>query len=343
MSSPILGLFKDLASSCQKCLHLLTGNEQEIAVLILKGFFPQLNDSNACEDESKVQRVKSDIYDDILLQETNEESQIVVAIAAENFNEADLEDKVNEIENLVELDFFLKSENYNITKNQIGVSSEVIESPEDIKTVLENKSVTPSDDKTKDVAKESGFKCDDCHFKTSRKRYLLDHKVTVHDFKPPLIKCNQCNFVTRREHRLKVHISMEHDGKRRKCKLCSFTYKSDRESIKHVVTAHKDKGVTCSICKKIFARKSLFDIHMLNKHTCNVNSEIGKLKDKLDSMPYAQAKSYITKRKLLWSGSGNIPVEIKNTLLTFGWELEGPDYLPVCNEFGRNRLKKMFR
>ena len=91
------------------------------------------------------------------------------------------------------------------------------------------------------------FKCDQCDYETSQRKYLNHHKSRRHG----VLKCDQCD-KTFKKTSLKVHIASVHEKIRFECDQCDYKASHRKATTLHKMSMHEGKFLKCDQCDKQF-------------------------------------------------------------------------------------------
>ena len=197
------------------------------------------------------------------------------------------------------------------------------------------------------------FKCNDCDFSEMSYMKLRDHTLKKQIEKR---KCSECDFKTHGPSALRTHINVAHKGVMFNCDLCPFQSSHMNRLKQHKAGEHYGVIFNCELCEfKSKVKESIhghtYRVHKKSKQMKpedfgNFNGvvilNVNQIKEIIEPMSFGEAKKFLLKMVPKWKKSTLLTRELQNTLLEFGWELQGPNKDPVCNVTGRERLKKIF-
>ena len=307
-SSNLLILFKDLSGSCEKVFHLLNDQDKEIALLVLRGRFFQININNHATEhnESKISNIKND-FQQIPDESGFDLNPSKVMKYSEDFK-GDIPIFVNFTESL-DSDQIKHLELKEITNEKYDIGAEM-----DKIWMKDDQGQT----KTKyNVKKPTILSCNHCDYKTSKIYHYENHMRSTHQ--TSVFKCEICTFESRRRAHLKVHIKKVHPTTESSfiCNQCEYTFETMENMKTHIESSHQ--------------------------RTVDQN-EIDIMKKDLMPMSFAEAKIYLIKMQTIWQRMGLLESPLlKKELLEFGWEFQDMDKPPKCNEKGKTRLRGMFK
>ena len=326
-SSDLLILFKDLSGSCEKIFHLLSQEDQEIALLVLRGRFSQNKleiqvtekekitiTKNKSEYEPNPSKMKKFSGDDVVV------SSVIVEEKSEyepspsktmKFSEDDVVDSSVFVEAFGTAfldDNKLNEESTNKKTNNDTVSFETVP--------FTSKSIKPEMVSNQTKRKMQVFYCNRCNFQTFKSNSFHRHKQT-------------------------------HEKIVYKCEMCIYESTSSEILMKHMKTSHGEPvPLKCHLCDNHEENEEKLKEHMESQHQqkSDEEEELDVLQTDLAPMNFAKAKQYLIAKLPVWQGMGIFESPLlKQTLLEFGWELHGLNKPPKCNDMGRARLKELFK
>ncbi|MEE6506426.1 hypothetical protein FKM82_007658 [Ascaphus truei] len=112
-------------------------------------------------------------------------------------------------------------------------------------------------------------KCNDCDMAFVTCGELLRHRRYKHTFEKPY-KCPSCEYACVEGSKLRRHVR-SHTGERPfLCGLCSYASKDSYKLKRHMRTHSGEKPFTCYFCQATFTQSGTMKMHVLQKHTKDV-------------------------------------------------------------------------
>ncbi|XP_068118446.1 zinc finger protein 271-like isoform X2 [Hyperolius riggenbachi] len=116
------------------------------------------------------------------------------------------------------------------------------------------------------------FKCKDCDMTYRTGTDLVRHTKSIHSLEKPF-ECCYCDYTSVEASRMKVHIR-SHTGERPfMCDLCPFAATDAFKLRRHLRTHTGEKPYACNVCPARFTQNASMKMHILRKHTENVQKE----------------------------------------------------------------------
>ncbi|XP_077316635.1 uncharacterized protein LOC143936139 [Lithobates pipiens] len=115
-------------------------------------------------------------------------------------------------------------------------------------------------------------KCNNCDMAYRTASDLLRHIRSIHTLDKPF-KCCYCDYSSVEANRMKIHIR-SHTGERPfACSECAFATTDAFKLRRHLRTHTGEKPYTCHVCGAQFTQNASLKMHILRKHTENVQKE----------------------------------------------------------------------
>lgn len=107
-------------------------------------------------------------------------------------------------------------------------------------------------------------KCNDCEKIFPTRRYMLNHRRTVHRTekeekrkKGLTVKCNECEKMFLNQHNLNQHMKVHFkDPSELVCKVCGWKFNERGNLIQHMRT-HSNNKTNCTVCHKVLSIRYL--------------------------------------------------------------------------------------
>ena len=105
--------------------------------------------------------------------------------------------------------------------------------------------------------------CNICHIICANQNSLMKHKHDKHGMDMPF-KCDQCNYSTTQKKYLDVHVKTHQ--KVHKCSVCDNKFESEEKLKRHMTTHSRDK-YQCFYCSKMYLTRKACTDHIALKHS----------------------------------------------------------------------------
>jgi len=278
-SPQLLLLFKDLTGSCEQLFQLLSEQDKDIALLILRGRFTQLYTEKEVKGRCKklatpkskaiCSTIKGKDYE-IEPKETNER------LLTEDLNEAKKPEErttygSQTLEEATVVERKLKL--YESVENLVVVDIDIdIPMSEDLEPkpskgfsnveTHDSKGAVPK--RTKISAR---FQCDKCEYWTTANSSLRNHMQTIHP--ESRFRCQLCTFTSENTGDMEEYMEAKYLGAASVCDVCDFNYSYQESLREHMYRYNAGKnvcGFECEKCNFGTENKETLKNHVLNEH-----------------------------------------------------------------------------
>lgn len=356
MSSSLLFLFKDLSGSLRRVFQLLSLEDQEVAVLVLKGRFPGMEETEnliklerkAAETDpsdvkTQLSRLPKHMEYSVDSSKPPKRSKIDSPASHPKKRKTSQADPLVEAGNEKSMDIMDLYQSADKKEKELLSLGQNLDPGAEVGEMLplemefvesELKDVVKQIDVPSQISenKSKSFDCEECDYSALNLKTLRQHMQKKHGTKYHFeFKCDVCPYEAKTERCVKVHKETAHRSFF-PCIKCGFKTTQAFSLDEHIKTNHPIKTT----------QAEALDEHIKTDHPIEL-TEIEAVKIDIAPMSFIEAKKYILKKLPAWSEAGLLESSsLRAALLEFGWELEGLDRPPRCTEAGRARLKQMF-
>jgi len=340
MSSSLLFLFKDLSGSLRRVFQLLSLEDQEVAVLVLKGRFPGMEETenliklerktaetDPSDVKTQLSRLPKHMEYSVDSSKPPKRSKIDSPASHPKKRKASQADPLEEAGSEKSMDIMDLYQSADKKEKELLSLGQNLDPGAEVGEMLPLE-MDFVESELKDVVKQI-----DVPSQISENKNKFD--------------CEECDYWAQTLKTLKKHMLKEHGTKNHfefRCDVCPYEAKTERCVKVHKETAHKSpySQFSCVKCGFKTTQAESLDEHIKTDHPIEL-TEIEAVKIDISPMSFIEAKKYLLKKVPVWSEAGLLESSgLRAALLEFGWELEGLDRPPRCTEAGRARLKQMF-
>ena len=121
---------------------------------------------------------------------------------------------------------------------------------------------------TDDFVSVNSFQCKLCPKRYTRKAYLSEHTITVHDNAKPF-QCDICLKTFSSSNGFSLHKRFVHGiTKSRQCEICKKEFSSQNSLSRHIKNIHRkrEQSLKCSICSQMFNNSDSITKHIKSVH-----------------------------------------------------------------------------
>jgi len=347
MSSSLLFLFKDLSGSLRRVFQLLSLEDQEVAVLVLKGRFPGMEETenliklerktaetDPSDVKTQLSRLPKHMEYSVDSSKPPKRSKIDSPASHPQKRKASQGDPLEEAGSEKSMDIMDLYQSADKKEKELLSLGQNLDPGAEVGEMLPIE-MDFIESELKDVVKQ------------------IDVPSKISENKSKTFVCEECDYCALNRNTLRQHMQSEKHMQKKhgtkynfefRCDVCPYEAKTERCVKVHKETAHRSpySQFSCVKCGFKTTKAEALDEHIKTDHPIEL-TEIEAVKIDISPMSFIEAKKYLLKKVPVWSEAGLLESSgLRAALLEFGWELEGLDRPPRCTEAGRARLKQMF-